>query len=156
CNGMLARLESAVEQNNRFTADASHELRGPISFIRTAAEVALRNKHIDESSRQSFGEIVDETVKAAALLEDMLTLARADAGTNGASLVTLDLRMVVDQACEIARPLAAERNLTLSVSSVPSSAANVKGDLKSLRQLFWILLDNALKYTEPYGNVAVE
>src|SRR5262249_8707826 len=85
CNAMLARLESAVNEIKRFTADASHELRSPLSFIRTVAELSLRNKQADTGSRKAFEEIVDECSKAKRLLEDMLTLARADAGTLGMS-----------------------------------------------------------------------
>lgn len=82
-NAMLARIESSVNQIKQFTGDASHELRGPLSFVRTVAEIALRNPQIDADSRQSFQEIVEETAKAAILLEDMLTLARGDANRDG-------------------------------------------------------------------------
>ena len=78
CNAMLDRLESSVNQIKRFTADASHELRGPLSFTRTVAEIAARNPNVDPESRQAFHDIVDETAKATILLEDMLALARAD------------------------------------------------------------------------------
>ena len=154
CNAMLARLDAAVNQIKQFTADASHELRGPLSFVRTVAEVALRNPHIDAESRQSFQDIVEETAKATVLLEDMLTLARADAERGAKALTSLNLADVVEQACEMARPIADERGLSVSVS-VGARLVNVLGDFTTLRRLVWILLDNALKYTPAPGRIDV-
>lgn len=154
CNDMLARLESAVNQIKQFTADASHELRGPLSFVRTVSEVALRNAHPNEESRQAFKDIVEETAKAAVLLDDMLTLARADAERGVKPLGTLNLADVVEQACEMARPLAEERQLALS-ASFSARLINVMGDSATLRRLLWILLDNAIKYTRAPGRIDV-
>lgn len=154
-NEMLARLESAVGQIKQFTTDASHELRGPLSFTRTVAEVALRNPALDANSRRAFEDIVEEAAKAAVLLEDMLTLARADSDAGDAILEPLNLADVVEQACELARPIAAERNLSISVSADSAQQVNVLGDYSSLRRLLWILLDNALKYTRAPGCIEV-
>lgn len=155
CNAMLARIEASVKQIEQFTADASHELRGPLSFIRTVAEVALRNSRADAESRHAFADIVEETAKATVLLEDMLALARADAEFNFKSLDTVNLTAVVEEACALARPLAAERALTITVSCEPPSPVNVLGEFNSLRRLIWILLDNALKYTHAPGRIDV-
>ena len=155
CNAMLQRLDAAVGQIKRFTADASHELRGPLSFTRTVAEVALRNPNTDIDSRQAFEDIVEESAKAADLLEGMLTLARADSNSVDSVLEPVDLGAVVREACTLARPLAEERNLTLSVSTAPTSLVKVSGDFSSLRRLLWILLDNALKYTPAPGQIDV-
>jgi heavy metal sensor kinase len=155
CNAMLARLDVAVNQIKRFTADASHELRGPISFMRTVAEVAMRNPMADAGSRQAFEDIVEETAKATVLLEDMLTLARADAERGEKALESLNLAAVVEEACEMARPIAEDRHLDLSVSMGASHPVNVRGDFTTLRRLLWILLDNALKYTRTPGRIDV-
>ena len=155
CNAMLQRLESSVNRIKQFTADASHELRGPLSFTRTVAEVALRNPHADPDSRRAFEDIVYESSKASELLEGMLTLARADANSFAAALEQVDLIAVVEEACGMARPLADERSLTLSVSVGSSSSISVLGDFSSLRRLVWIMLDNALKYTPAPGRVDV-
>ncbi len=155
CNAMLARLEVAVNQIKQFTADASHELRGPISFVRTVAEVALRNPSADAESRKAFEDIVDETAKATVLLEDMLTLARADAERGDKALESLNLTAVVEEACAMARPIAEDRRLDLSVSLGASRFVNVRGDSSTLRRLLWILLDNALKYTQSPGRIDV-
>ena len=155
CNAMLARLDVAVNQIKRFTADASHELRGPISFLRTVAEVAMRNPKADPESRQAFEDIVEETAKATVLLEDMLTLARADAERGEKALQSLNLTAVVEEACEMARPIAKDRQLDLSVSLGDSHQVNVLGEFSTLRRLLWILLDNALKFTQAPGRIDV-
>jgi HAMP domain-containing protein len=76
CNAMLARLDFAVSEIKRFTADASHELRTPISVIRTVAELALRSPAADENSRRAFAEIVEESGRTSRLLEEMLPWPR--------------------------------------------------------------------------------
>jgi heavy metal sensor kinase len=155
CNAMLARIESAVNQIKQFTGDASHELRGPLSFVRTVAEVALRNPEVDQNSQQAFRDIVEEIAKASVLLEDMLTLARADANCGDAVMEPMVLANAIHEACEMARPIAAERGLDLRVSPGTAQSITVLGDFISLRRLFWILLDNALKYTEAPGFVEI-
>jgi heavy metal sensor kinase len=154
CNEMLGRLEAAVNQIKQFTADASHELRGPLSFVRTVAEVALRNPLADVESRQAFADIVEEATKATVLLEDMLTLARADAERDARVFTELNLAEVVEQACDMARPIADERHLSLTVS-MGAQLVKVLGDFPTLRRLLWILLDNALKYTPAPGQIDV-
>jgi signal transduction histidine kinase len=155
CNAMLERLESSVSRIRQFTADASHELRAPLSFTRTVAEVALRNPRIDAESRQAFEEIVDEGAKAAVLLGDMLTLARADSNSDDAVWEIVDLADVIESVFERVRPMADERQLALSLSLDTNRIVSVLGDFPSLRRLLWILLDNALKYTPAPGRIEV-
>jgi signal transduction histidine kinase len=154
-NAMLERLESAVGQIKQFTADASHELRGPLSFVRTVAEVALRNPKIDTESREAFTDIVGEVGRSAVLLEDMLTLARADARSAEAELETLDVAPVLRSIYERALPIATERGLSLTSRIPAHEPAWVIGDELTLRRLFWILLDNAIKYTPAIGTIVV-
>lgn len=155
CNAMLQRLESSVNRIRQFTADASHELRAPLSFTRTVAEVALRNPHVDPESRHAFQEIVDEGAKAAVLLGDMLTLARADANSNDVLWEEIDLADIVENVFEKVRSQADERELALSLSLDPNQKTRIMGDFPSLRRLLWILLDNALKYTPAPGRIDV-
>jgi heavy metal sensor kinase len=158
CNDMLARLEEAVHQITKFTADASHELRSPLSFIRTFGELALRNPAIDPESEESLREIVRESEEASRLLDDMLTLARSDAGHAESVFEPLDLAEIVAESCARIRPALEAKRHTLSVRLENSGPVHVTGDGASLRRLFWILLDNAVKYT-PFGgriDVSVE
>jgi heavy metal sensor kinase len=154
-NAMLARLESAVNEIKRFTGDASHELRNPVSFVLTTAEVALRNQQIDAASQRAFEEIVAECRKATRLLKDMLTLARADAGNSRLAFEPVDLVEVVKVVCHKARSLTDERGHTLTVHIEDGCHATVWGDYSSLNRLLWTLLDNAAKYTPAPGTIQV-
>jgi heavy metal sensor kinase len=154
CNDMLARLEDAVERINRFTADASHELRSPVALIRTVAEYALRNPAIDRESKEAFQEILNESVETSQLLEDMLTLARADAGYGRTVFEPVELAALIDDAAERLRHLAEAKQQSVHVNL--TSPAWINGDRSSLRRLVLILLDNAIKYTPPGGRITIE
>ncbi len=154
-NAMLERLETAVSELKRFTSDASHELRNPLSFVRTVAEVAARSPKTDPASRLAFEEIIEESGKAGRLLEDMLTLARADAGSAQFAHEPVDLNQLVSAVCDKARVIAASLGHTLAFSSKGNRSATVWADYASARRLIWILLDNAMKYTTAPGKIAV-
>jgi heavy metal sensor kinase len=151
CNGMLTRLENSVSRIQRFTADASHELRSPISFMRTVSEVGLRNPGTDLESRQAFEEILAESAEAARLLEDMLILARADSHQNDLRFETVDLADVLADVQEKARPLAEAKHQRLAVEL--HGRGPVRGDRSSLRRLVWTLVENAVKYTPAGGRI---
>jgi heavy metal sensor kinase len=154
CNAMLDRLESSVSQIKRFTADASHELRGPLSFTRTVAEIAIRNPRADAESRQALQDIVDETAKATVLLEDMLSLARADSLPVSLPRIPLNLGTIATEVCEMAQPIVKESGLTLLIR-VAQQEGLILGDPAYLKRLIWILLDNAIKYSKLNGAIEV-
>lgn len=153
CNAMLDRLEVAVRKLKQFTADASHELRGPLSLTQTIAEVALRLPSADPESRASFQEIANASSNAAKLLEEMLELARADAEPLDIALEPVDLASIVIDTCSMARKLAQQRGITVNLGAPESMT--VLGHAPSLQRLLWILLDNAIKYTPESGCVDV-
>jgi heavy metal sensor kinase len=150
CNEMLERLEKAVGQITRFTADASHELRSPLAFIRTVAECALGAPDLDRETAESFRDIVNETKHASCLLEDMLTLARADSGHADIIFETVDLAGLVRELAAKSHPLAQENEQRLTVQT-DAPLVCVTGDPTRLRRLLWILTDNAIKYTPRGG-----
>jgi signal transduction histidine kinase len=155
CNSLLDRLESTARQVARFTADASHELRSPVSYIYTLSESAIRNQDLDAESAEAFIEIARECSEATKLLDDMLTLARFDAGHTDASLCRLDLSELLSETCDKARPFAAVKHHTIMLQTPNKQPIWVMGDPLRLRRLFWILLDNAIKYTPPRGSIDV-
>lgn len=151
CNDMLGRLEIAVNQINRFTADASHELRHPISYIYTLSEYAARRPAADSESVQSFTEIAREAAEATRLLEDMLTLARADAGHVDVTYERLDLCELFLNTSAKSVPLIKARHHEIEIQTNTDGPVWIYGDTSSLRRLFLILLDNAIKYTPEGG-----
>jgi signal transduction histidine kinase len=126
CNDMLAHIEDSVGRINRFTADASHELRSPISYIRVVAEGALRNADTSAASREASGEIVAETEVAAKLLGDMLTLARADAGRADLVFAPVELSAPIEDVRGKALALAAAKRHHFTVRV--QAHATVSGD----------------------------
>src|SRR5579863_2517139 len=155
CNDMLARLETAVTQIKRFTADASHELRSPLSYIFTVSECALRHPGLPEECREWFADILAESQDATHLLEDMLVLARADAGHVDIPFERTDLAALVEDALERARVPAESKRHGLRVQYV-AGPFEVRGDRNSLRRLIWTLVDNAIKYTPEGGRVDIQ
>ena len=154
CNDMLARLEVAVTQIKRFTADASHELRSPLSFISMVSECALRKPDLPADCREEFEEILAESQEATRLLEDMLLLARGDAGNVDIPFEPTDLVPLVADALERARVLAEAKHQRLNLRCT-DGPFEIRGDRSSLRRLIWTLLDNAIKYTPEGGRVDV-
>jgi signal transduction histidine kinase len=155
CNDMLARLETAVNQITRFTADASHELRHPISYIYTLSEYAMGRPEIDEESADSFAEIAREAAEATRLLEDMLALARADAGHVEVTFEQVDLLEIFWSSAMKSQSLANAKQQTLKVQTDRKEPVWIDGDASSLRRLLLILSDNAIKYTPDEGQIAM-
>lgn len=153
-NGMLARLEAAVKRLSEFTADASHELRTPITLIRATAELTLRRDRSVETYRQALRHIIDESDRTARLIEDLLVLARADAGLPTLSLDRMELTPLVRDVCEQGQILAEERQLQFS-AEVPDQPVYVDANDPALRRLLMLLVDNAVKYTPAGGRITV-
>lgn len=151
-NEMLGRLEASVQRIIRFTADASHELRTPVSVIRTNAEVTLRKSRTDAEYREALQQILQQSEEVSRLIEQLLDLARADSGAAALSMVRADLRDPVERASRHARVLADAKQLKTS-TQLPETPLYVQGDPAALERLFLILLDNAVKFTPAGGNI---
>jgi heavy metal sensor kinase len=153
-NDMLARLETAFAETARFTADASHELRTPVSLIRTTAEVALRRPRSAEEYRQALEGILRESERTSGLVQDLLTLTRADAGADMWSPSRLDLGALAGDLSGELGAMCEARGLTLRLE-VPGQPVFVDGEHAALRRLIIVLVDNAAKYTPAPGEVRV-
>ncbi|MEI6669956.1 MAG: ATP-binding protein [Acidobacteriota bacterium] len=153
-NAMLDRLEAAFRETARFTADASHELRSPIAVIRTSAEIALRRERSVEEYREALSSILRESERTSVLVQDLLTLARADAGVEALRVGPLDLRALVES---LRGPLATRcqhAGLDWRVE-VPDHTVEIDGDEAAFGRLLRILVDNAVSYTPAPGRVTL-
>jgi heavy metal sensor kinase len=152
-NTMLARLEDAVKTLSHFVADASHEFRTPLAVIRTTAELALRRARAPEAYRDSLQEIASEAERMTALVENLLILARSDAGAVDMPLGSLDLREVLREVLAEIKTLAEFRQI--HIRFLAAQPAVVSGNRPALHRLFLVLLDNAVKYSSAGGEVIV-
>ncbi len=154
-NDLLGRLDASFEQQRRFMADASHELRTPLAIVRGEAEVALsKDDRSPAEYRESLNILHDESKRLTKIVEDLFTLARADAGQFKAAFAPVYLDEIVADAVRSMRVLADQRKINIEISSTTELPFN--GDESLLRRLFLNLLDNAVKYSRPDGKVTVE
>jgi signal transduction histidine kinase len=142
------RLAAALEGQRRFVADASHELRTPLTTIRGNAGLLARGPRLPpEVGEAAVRDIAAESDRMARLVDQLLTLARADAGIR-LERAPLQLDRLVEDVCRQAAAVHRDRRLTAS-----AAPAALTGDEHRLRQLLWILLDNAAAYTPAGGRI---
>ena len=151
-NEMLSRLDAAFQRITQFTADASHELRTPVSVMRTSAELSLRKPRTESEYREALSQILAEIEKVSRLIEQLLLLARADSSSAAIPIARTNLSDILERVWRQASMLAESKNLK-SEQFIPQAAVWVRGDPASLERLFLILLDNAVKYTFDGGRI---
>jgi two-component system, OmpR family, sensor kinase len=153
-NELLARLDSSFEQQRRFMADASHELRTPLAIVRGESEVALSKADRTVGDyHESLGIVHDESRRLTKIVEDLFTLARADAGQFEPHFAPVYLDEIVSDSVRSIRVLADHKTVGLSFSAPVEMP--FEGDEELLHRLFLNLLDNAVKYSRPGGAVSV-
>jgi len=146
-------VEASMETMRRFMADAAHELRTPITVLRSQAEVALQRERDAEGYAAALRRVESEAERLGATVEDLLTLARADAGERPVERRRVFLDDLALDAASGARALATKRGVALEVGRFEEAV--VTGDPALLRQLLMIVLDNAVKFTPGGGRVRV-
>jgi len=149
-----APVERSMMQMRRFMADAAHELRTPITVLRSRAEVALQRVREPEAYAAALRGIEEEAVRLGGIVDDLLTLAHADAGERPLAREPFYLDDVALDAADAARVLARQRGVSLDVGAFEESP--VTGDRSLTRQLLMIVLDNAVKFTPAGGRVRVD
>jgi signal transduction histidine kinase len=150
-NRMLDQLQDSFESQRRFVADASHELRTPLTTIQGNAGLLAHGPPIAEPVRRAAAaDIAEETERMGRLVDRLLTLARADSGLR-LELAPVDLRRVVVDVGRQAAAVHPERKFEVEVVD-----ARVAGDEDALRQLLWILVDNALRHARSTISIDLE
>ena len=167
-NALLARLDTAFDQQRRFMADASHELRTPVAVMLGEADIALsRERRSGDEYRDALRAVRDEGRRLSRIVADLFLLARADAGQRPLQRQELYLDELVSECVRAARALAAPRDTTVLFTPPPASLSTsggmdpdddwpITGDEELLRSLVMNLLDNAIKHSPPRAAVTVE
>jgi|GEM_PF-86516 len=151
-NAMFDRLEASFEQQVRFTADASHELRTPLSVVLSHAELALSRPRAPEQYRESLETCLRASRRMKCLVDDLLTLARADAGKLDLKQQKFNLGLLAQESVSLLQPLADQRSVELSVDAAEIFAV---GDPRRIAQVATNLIGNAILYNRPGGRVHV-
>jgi signal transduction histidine kinase len=149
-------LRKVDETRRGFFADISHELRTPLTVIRGEGEIALRgsNKKVPEYKR-SIERIVEQAKHLSVLVNDLLFIARQGAGVGRLNLQTIDLSELLKKVCGDAKVIAHGKDVDVALVN-GAAHDTVLGDPARLRQLFLVLLDNAVRYSKSKGTVRVE
>ncbi len=149
----FAQQERAVAQQRQFAADASHELRTPLTIIKGDLDVLLRRRRAPEEYEEVVRDVDEEVTRLAALVEDLLTLARADSGQAELAHEFVYLDALVGEVAVGMRRLAEAKGIAVETELAPDVA--LVGDPARLRRLVVNLLGNAVKYTSAGGRIAV-
>jgi heavy metal sensor kinase len=152
-NDTLARLESSFDQLRRFTADASHELRTPLSVIRGIGEMGLSGTRSAAEYKDAIGGMLEEVDRLTRLVDTLLQLARADAGTLRLARLEVDLGDVARDVASSLGILADDRRQRLEVEV--HGDVRVNGDRLVLREAVTNVVDNAIKYGPTGSRIAV-
>jgi heavy metal sensor kinase len=153
-NSLLARLEQSFEHLRRFTSDASHELRTPLASIRSVGEVALEKDGTRAEYRDTIGSMLEEVNRLTALVDNLLTIARADAGRIPLHPTVFSALVMAREAAGLLDVLADEKSQRITVQG--DERINVKGDRVFLRQALVNIIHNAVKHSPVGGAILVD
>ena len=154
-NHMLGRIHASYERIAEFTADASHELRTPVTFIRSKVELLLMEATPGSSMELGLSDLLWESEYMAQLISDLLTLARADGSDAQLKMELFELAESADEVLPRAHSLAATKEICFKY--LPSNrVAPLYGNRPSLERLIMIFVDNAVRYTPGGGCVTLE
>jgi heavy metal sensor kinase len=152
-NELLARLEASFEQARRFSADASHELRSPLTAMRSVGEVGLRERRDEAAYREIVASMLEEVDRLTRLVEGLLTMSRADAGQSRALAEPFDVWELCREVAGHLQVLAEEKRQLVVVEA--AGPVQVTADRVLLRQALINLLDNAIKYSSPNAAIRI-
>jgi heavy metal sensor kinase len=154
-NQMLERIDKAFESVRAFTGNASHEMRSPIALLRTEIEVALYRPRSGDEYRDTLRRMHEETLHMSSLIENLLSLARADGGAQAIALTPIEVNSLFECIQQ-----SWKKSIELSMLDfrieMPLEVLVALGDSSSVQRLLSILLENASKYTPPGGTVLLK
>jgi signal transduction histidine kinase len=152
-NLMIARLEDAFRHNRRFMADASHEMRTPLTVIRGELESLAQHPEAPQDIKSSLGNILEEAEALAGIVENLFAIARFDGGEVQAKWTNFDFAKLVVGTAEQMLLLAEDKQITITWDA--ATPVMVQGDSARMKQVVVNLLDNAIKYTQPGGSIQI-
>jgi len=150
-NEMISRLEDSFERISQFTADASHELRTPISSMRGEVELLLSKPRSKEEYQKVLANHIEKLDFVTRMINDLILLSRFDSKETGLEMAQIKLNELLANFRELFRVLAEQKGIEFALGD--NEEADVLGDRTKLQQLFTNLVDNAIKLTSSGGHV---
>ena len=150
-NQMIGRLDEAFQHSRRFTADASHELRTPLTIMRVELESISQETDLDPATREKIASVLEETERLGKTVQGLFAISRLEAGEALMEVSRFDLSELVISTAEQMALLADEKDVAVQTGSC--APAEVAGDRFRLKQVVVNLLDNAIKYSPPGGEI---
>ncbi len=152
-NQMLDRIEALVAGIKEMSDNIAHDLKSPVTRIRGMAEITLTTgTTVDEFSAMGAS-IIEDCDRLLGMIDTMLMISKTEAGVGRVDREPVDVAAIVLDACELFRPLAEDKNITLSCSAADKLV--IAGDNRLIQRVISNLLDNAIKYTPPSGKIDV-
>jgi signal transduction histidine kinase len=156
-NAALDRLQTSMEALLRFSQDAAHQLRSPLTALRGRIDVALGSEPADTDPRRLLGELSEDAARLSETVDAILALSRTAAGLHASQRREVELRSLLAAVVEFFDPLASEKGIALALrEDAHAGEARLHGDVSWLRQCFVNLIDNALRHTPSGGKVEVD
>lgn len=152
-NETMDRLEKAFQTQRDFLSDASHELRTPVSVIKTATDVTLRRERTIEEYREALEIVKTSAERMGGLVDRLLRLSRLDAEQTGLKKERVRLKEILETTLKVIYPLAEERETKIVMGKMED--LSVEGDREQLSELFLSIVDNAIKYNRPSGSMNI-
>jgi heavy metal sensor kinase len=157
-NDMISRLDQSFRQIKQFTTDASHELKTPLTILKGEVEVALRKKRELHEYEQILESNLEEIDRMSKIVEDLLLLSKADIGEIRLNKEKIHLKRFISGVTEQMKILAEPKNIQIEISNLEPQGGeeiHIWADTLRMRELFFNLIDNGIKYTEPGGRILI-
>ena len=152
-NGMIARLQASFDQIKQFSMNVAHELKTPLTILKGESELALSKLTPSEETHELVSSYLEETIRMSRVVDDLLTLAKADAGQLPIEQAPVDVEGLIRELFDDAALLSSSKQLDIKLAKV--DPAVVLGDASRLRQLFRILITNAIQFTDAGGTICI-
>jgi len=153
-NEMLERIESLIKELRQVTDNVAHELRTPVTRIRGIAETTLNSRGELGEYREMAASVIEDSDRLIEMINTMLEITGTDSGVAELASESLDIRGIVEEAADLFKPLAEDKNIGIQLNTPPQTAV-VRGDRSRLQRVVANLLDNAIKYTPSGGRITI-
>lgn len=153
-NEMISRLDKSFRQINQFSADASHELKTPLTILKGEVEVTLRKERSPEEYRQTLTSNLEEINRMSQIVDDLLLLSKADTGQVQVNKEDINLSEILSEVVSQMDRLARSKDIRINTSN-HWEEIHILGDALRIRELFLNLIENGIKYTEAGGSIQV-